>query len=84
MGGIRTETAEPGIVGSEMRDDGKDIETRLRDKGTEFERIARDLDMMLPSLPRKWRKVHERLLGLIDTTKTLEEAVSSVKKKLSQ
>jgi len=84
MGGIRTKTAELGIVGSEMMDDGKDFEPRLRNMRTEFERIARELDMMLPSLPRKSRKVHEHLLGLIDTAKTLEEAMSSVKKKLSQ
>jgi hypothetical protein len=84
MGGVRTKTAELGLVGSEMMDDGKDFENRLRDMRTDFERVARELDMMLPSLPRKWRKVQERLLGLIDTPKTLEEAMSSVNKKQSQ
>src|SRR5512137_2618803 len=80
----RIHTDEVGILGPATPDENIDIEQRLQLMSTEYERIARELEMMLPSLPRKWRKVHKEALSVAKWAKSARDTLAGLKKTISQ
>ena len=80
----RIHADEVGILGPATPDENLDIEQRLHLMSAEYERIARELEMMLPSLPRKWRKVHKEALSVAEWAKSAGDALAGLKKTISQ